>query len=88
MYIIVLYIFNEVTLGYIGHSMGTTSMFMLQSYHPQFARIVKPFIALAPVVYLGHSWSIARLGVPLAPVLQYICILLTLKHKAYEYESN
>ncbi|KAH9413527.1 Alpha/beta-hydrolase lipase region [Dermatophagoides pteronyssinus] len=58
------------SLGYIGHSLGTDQMFALQSLIPESGRLFKPFIALAPVAYLGGIWSIARFGVPLEPLLR------------------
>ncbi len=65
------------SVGYIGHSLGTAQMFVLLSLIPEFEIFIKPFIALAPVAYLGNIDSIARLGVPLEPILR-------LKYKIYE----
>ena len=62
--------FSLESLGYIGHSLGTDQMFALQSLIPESGRLFKPFIALAPVAYLGGIWSIARFGVPLEPLLR------------------
>lgn len=39
-------------VAYVGHSQGTTTMFQLLSAQPKYNDIVKPFVALAPVVYL------------------------------------
>ena len=47
-------------------------MFVLLSLAPQFERFIKPFIALAPIAYLGNIESIGRLGVPLEPILRFI----------------
>ena len=62
--------FSLESLGYIGHSLGTDQMFALQSLIPESGRLFEPFIALAPVAYLGGIWSIARFGVPLEPLLR------------------
>lgn len=59
------------SLAYVGHSLGTDIMFALQSLIPEMGAIVKPFVALAPVAYIGHIWSSARLGVILEPILRY-----------------
>lgn len=58
------------SLAYVGHSLGTDMMFALQSLMPEIGQLVRPFIALAPIAYLGHIWSSARLGVPLEPFLK------------------
>lgn len=41
------------TIGYIAHSQGTLIMFGLLSTQPQYADIIQPFIALAPVAYVN-----------------------------------
>ncbi|CAG2107302.1 unnamed protein product [Medioppia subpectinata] len=43
------------TLSYIGHSQGTIMMFGLLASKLQYNNIIKPFIALSPVSFLGHS---------------------------------
>ncbi|XP_054167643.1 lysosomal acid lipase/cholesteryl ester hydrolase-like [Oppia nitens] len=43
------------TLGYIGHSKGTIMMFGLLASKLEYNQLVKPFIALSPVSFLGHS---------------------------------
>ena len=58
------------SLAYVGHSLGTSSMFALQSLMPEIQNLVQPFIALAPVAYIGNIWSSFRLGVPLEPLLK------------------
>ncbi|KAI1281926.1 Gastric triacylglycerol lipase [Halotydeus destructor] len=45
---------NHSTVGYIGHSEGTMTMFGLLSTRPIYNDIVQPFIALAPVTSVGH----------------------------------
>lgn len=59
------------SLAYVGHSLGTDIMFALQSMVPNIGQVVRPYIALAPVAYIGDIWSSARLGVPLEPLLRY-----------------
>jgi hypothetical protein len=46
-------------------------MFVLQSLYPKFEVLIKPFIAMAPIAYLGNIESIARIGVPLEPILRF-----------------
>lgn len=41
-------------LIYIGHSMGSTTMFALLSSNPQYNIKIKMFIAIAPVATIGH----------------------------------
>lgn len=51
------------TVGYVGYSQGTTSMFALLTIRPEWAAIVQPFVALAPVTFLGNTRSpLARLS--------------------------
>ncbi|KAI1281925.1 Gastric triacylglycerol lipase [Halotydeus destructor] len=45
---------NHTTVGFIGHSQGSMTMFGLLSTRPIYNDIVKPFIALAPVTSVGH----------------------------------
>jgi pimeloyl-ACP methyl ester carboxylesterase len=40
------------SLAYVGHSQGNLAMFILQSFHPEWAQKVKPFIALSPVAFI------------------------------------
>ena len=47
-------------------------MFVLLSTVPEFERFIRPFIALAPIAYLGNIESIGRLGVPFEPILRYL----------------
>ncbi|CAG2171093.1 unnamed protein product [Oppiella nova] len=49
----------------------TAQMFALLSLVPDFERFIRPYIALAPIAYLGNIESIGRLGVPLEPILKY-----------------
>lgn len=41
-------------LGYVGHSLGTSSMFQLLADRPDYSRYIKPYIALAPVAYVSN----------------------------------
>uniref|UniRef100_T1JB84 Partial AB-hydrolase lipase domain-containing protein n=1 Tax=Strigamia maritima TaxID=126957 RepID=T1JB84_STRMM len=41
-------------IHYIGHSMGTTMMFVLLSSKPEYNTKLKSFMALAPVAYISH----------------------------------
>lgn len=44
------------SLAYIGHSQGNLSMFILQSFYPQWAEKVKPFIAMAPIAFIPNVY--------------------------------
>ncbi|CAL1684016.1 unnamed protein product [Lasius platythorax] len=39
---------------YIGHSMGTTTFYIMASERPEIARMVQMMINFAPVVFLSH----------------------------------
>jgi lysosomal acid lipase/cholesteryl ester hydrolase len=59
------------SIGYIGHSLGTTMMFQLLSTQTEYSRIIKPFIALAPVAYVGNIEAlIMRIGALFEPILR------------------
>ncbi|KAH9408721.1 Alpha/beta-hydrolase lipase region [Tyrophagus putrescentiae] len=61
------------SLGYIGHSLGTDQMFVLQSLMPEVGQIIRPYIALAPIAYLGNIWSVVRPFVPIGTgVLRFL----------------
>ncbi|XP_070157969.1 uncharacterized protein [Polyergus mexicanus] len=42
---------------YIGHSMGTTSFYIMASERPEIARMVKMMISFAPAVFISHMKS-------------------------------
>lgn len=48
------------SLAYVGHSQGTLTMFGLLASRPEYNRMIKPFIALAPIVRLNHMRSPIR----------------------------
>lgn len=58
------------TVGFIGFSQGSTSMFALMSMEPEYADIVQPFLALAPVTYWDHVSSALRLLAPAEPMIR------------------
>lgn len=48
------------TVGFVGYSQGTTIMFILLSTRPEYASIVQPFVAMAPIVnyrYIKAPWK-------------------------------
>lgn len=47
-------------VGYIGHSQATFSVFALLSTHPEYADVIEPVIAVAPVAYMHHTSSLGR----------------------------
>ncbi len=48
-------------MGYIGHSQGTIMMFGLLSSRLKYNQIIKPFIALSPVSFLGNATTPLRI---------------------------
>lgn len=48
-------------VGYVGHSQATFSVFGLLSARPHYADRIEPVVALAPVAYMEHITSLARL---------------------------
>ncbi|KAI2809606.1 Alpha/beta-hydrolase lipase region [Blomia tropicalis] len=79
------YILNQDSLAYIGHSLGTDQMFALQSMRPEYGERIRPFIALAPVAFVGNIWSSFLLGVPLEPLLRAIPAPLGLPPKIMQF---
>lgn len=65
-------------LSYVGHSQGTLIAFACFSQDPELAKKVKAFVALGPVLKLGHVEGGARFLVGLAPDLQILFELLGL----------
>lgn len=59
-------------LFYIGHSQGTILSFACFSRDPQLAKKVKAFVALAPVLNLGHIQGFARILAELTPDLNVL----------------
>lgn len=43
------------SIAYIGHSQGTFMLFGLLSKRPEFSNVIKPFIALSPVVFVNRT---------------------------------
>ncbi|CAL1684021.1 unnamed protein product [Lasius platythorax] len=60
---------------YIGHSMGTSSFYVMASERPEIARMVQMMISLAPVAFTNHMKSPVKYLVPfwrqLKVMLQY-----------------
>lgn len=53
------------TVGYVGYSQGTTSMFAMLSIRPHYAHIVQPFVALAPALFFRHTRSPMKYYAPM-----------------------
>lgn len=51
---------GQTQLYYIGHSQGTLVGFLSFSAHPELAKKVKLFIALAPIFHLNHTQQLVR----------------------------
>lgn len=41
-------------IAYVGWSQGAASMLGLQSYHPEYADIIEPFVVMSPAAFLGY----------------------------------
>lgn len=72
-------------IGYVGHSQGTLMMFGLQSKHPEYADIVEPFVALAPVAYCYHTRTPARYFAIYTPIFQHIDMWFGSSNAAVRY---
>lgn len=46
-------------------------MFQLLSESPEMNKVVKPFIALAPVAYLAHMETLEKAASTLEPLFEY-----------------
>ncbi|XP_053207916.1 uncharacterized protein LOC128391973 [Panonychus citri] len=57
----VLSLTNQTSLGYIGYSRGSMVMFGLLSDQPNYCDKIKPFIAIAPIVYLNNYYNLPRI---------------------------
>lgn len=47
-------------VGYVGHSQATFSVFALLSTEPDYADVIEPIFAIAPVAYMHHTTSLGR----------------------------
>ncbi|GIY12033.1 gastric triacylglycerol lipase [Caerostris darwini] len=63
-------------LSYVGHSQGTTSMFALLSEMPEYNEKVNLFIALAPVITVGHITTAIRYLAPFASDVDFLFNIL------------
>lgn len=72
-------------LGYVGHSQGTAMMFGLLADQPQYADIVEPYIALAPVAFVNHSISPVRYFAVYTPIFQHINLWFGTSNEAVKY---
>lgn len=72
-------------VGYVGHSQGTLMMFGLQSTRPEYADVVEPFVALAPVAYCHHTKSPAKYFAMYTPVFQHVDMWFASSNAAIRY---
>lgn len=72
-------------VGYVGHSQGTAMMFGLLSEQPEYADIVEPFVALAPVAYVDHSISPVKYFSVYTPIFQHINMWFATSNAAIKY---
>lgn len=71
----VLQVTGQKSLFYIGHSMGTTTFYVMLSTRPEYNDRVMAGVLLAPVVYLGSCRSPIRYLAPYADDYQYLAHL-------------
>lgn len=81
----VLNLTNKTKLGYVGHSQGTIMMFGLLSDKPDYADIVEPFVALAPVAYVNHCISPVKYFSYLTPLAQHVNSVFAPPNAAIKY---
>lgn len=51
---------SALKVGYIGHSQATFSVFGLLATRPNYAEVIEPVVAVAPVAFFDHITSLAR----------------------------
>ncbi|XP_041978334.1 lipase 3-like [Aricia agestis] len=66
---------GETEIAYIGHSMGTTILFAMLTLRPEYNRILKSGIALAPVVFMSDIKSPLKSLAPAASNVAYMEML-------------
>lgn len=76
---------NHTKVGYVGHSQGTVMMFGLLSERPEYADIVEPFIALAPVAYVSNSISPVKYFAVYTPIFEHINMWFATSNYAVKY---
>nr|CAD7415085.1 unnamed protein product [Timema poppensis] len=81
----ILQITEEEKLYYVGHSMGTTSCFVLCSTRPEYNQKLASIISIAPVVFLANTKSplARRVGQKLARLKAW-----SNKYSVYEYPAR
>ena len=63
---------NQTKVGYVGHSQGTTMVFGLLSDQPEYADIIEPVVALAPVAYVGNTVSPVKYFSVYTPLFSHV----------------
>lgn len=63
---------NSKTVAYVGYSQGTAIMFTLLSLYPEFADVIRPFIALAPITFVADLKAPMAYLAPSEPLLRTI----------------
>ncbi|XP_066594913.1 lipase 3-like [Prorops nasuta] len=74
----VLNVTGQEKLFYVGHSMGTTSFFILLSEHPEYNEKIYKMFAYAPVVYINFR----------APLIGLLAIVLKLLNYVYDFYGS
>lgn len=84
---------NKEQLSVIGHSEGTSSVFVLTSMMPEYNDKMKVFVALSPVVYLSDSGLAMKALIRVAPIfneilpfeIQEVLGYQSLERKVFQY---
>ncbi|KAG9510356.1 Gastric triacylglycerol lipase [Fragariocoptes setiger] len=72
-------------VGYVGHSQGTVMGFGLLSSKPEYADVIEPFVALAPVAYVHHTISPVKYFAVYTPVFSHIDMWFGTSNVAVKY---
>ncbi|KAG8230457.1 hypothetical protein J437_LFUL009946, partial [Ladona fulva] len=63
---------GEQSIFYIGHSMGSTTFYVMTSQRPEYNEKIRAQFSLAPIAYLTHLRSPLRIFAPFANQLEWI----------------
>lgn len=72
-------------VGYVGHSQGTLMIFGLLSEKPEYADIVEPVVALAPVAYVNHAISPVKYFAVYTPIFEHVNMWFATSNVAVKY---
>ena len=76
---------NRTKIGYVGHSQGTAMVFGLLADRPEYADVLEPIVALAPVAYVGNILSPVKYFAIYTPIFQHINMWFGSSNMAVRY---